>query len=163
MLTFHDHSTHGQHLRRRDFLRIGGLGLGGLSLSDMLAVPDPATAVMDPFMEHPTLVLICSVIDPITKESYSRDPRNIATKALNYMKSTGVGDMTYFGPEPEFFVFDSVNWAIDMSGSFSKIISSEAAWSTDTEGHIGHHPTVKGGYFPVPDRKSTRLNSSHRT
>src|SRR3989304_568037 len=95
-----------------------GLGFDGSSIrgwqpihaSDMLVIPDPTTAVMDPFMEVPTLSLICNIIDPLTKEPYSRDPRNIAIKAEAYLKSTGVGDVAYFGPEPEFFIFDDVRY-----------------------------------------------------
>ncbi|HZY04019.1 MAG TPA: glutamine synthetase beta-grasp domain-containing protein, partial [Anaeromyxobacteraceae bacterium] len=95
-----------------------GLGFDGSSIrgwqaihaSDMLVVPDPNTAAMDPFMAHPTLSLICNVVDPITKEPYSRDPRNIAIKAEKYLKSTGLGDTAYFGPEPEFFIFDEVRY-----------------------------------------------------
>src|ERR1041384_6729638 len=95
-----------------------GLGFDGSSIrgwqpinaSDMLVVPDASTAVMDPFMPHPTLSLICNIVDPITKEDYSRDPRNIARKAEAYLKSTGIGDTAYFGPEPEFFVFDEIRY-----------------------------------------------------
>jgi len=125
-------------------------GWKGIQASDMLLMPDPASCFVDPFLTVPTLAITCDVIEPSDMKGYDRDPRSIAKRGAAYLKSTGVGDTAYFGPEPEFFVFDSVNWAIDMSGSYSKIISSEAAWSTDTEGHIGHHPSVKGGYFPVP-------------
>src|SRR5712671_7756225 len=115
-----------------------GLGFDGSSIrgwmpihaSDMLVVPDPDTAVMDPFMKAPTLSLICNIVDPITKEQYSRDPRFIAQKAEKYLKSTGLGDVAYFGPEAEFFIFDGVTWNVDMSGCFVKIKSEEAPWST---------------------------------
>src|SRR6266576_1090842 len=121
--------------------------------SDMLVVPDPTTAVMDPFTALPTLSLICNIVDPLTKEDYSRDPRNIARKAEAYLKSTGIGDTAYFGPEPEFFIFDSVTWSIDMSGCFVKIKSEEAPWSSGEDfegGNMGHRAPIKGGYFPVP-------------
>src|SRR5262245_39885113 len=101
-----------------------------INASDMLVIPDPATAAIDPFMELPTLTLTCSVIDPITKESYSRDPRNVAAKAANFLKSTGVGDVAYFGPEPEFFVFDEVRYEQNQHTGFYKIDSAEAQWNT---------------------------------
>src|SRR5881396_2096783 len=121
--------------------------------SDMLVVPDPTTAVMDPFTALPTLSLICNIVDPLTKEDYSRDPRNIARKAEAYLKSSGIGDTAYFGPEPEFFIFDAVTWNVDMSGCSVKIKSEEAPWSSGEDlegGNMGHRPPVKGGYFPVP-------------
>jgi len=125
-------------------------GWKGIQASDMLLMPDATSSFIDPFMESTTLTITCDVIEPSDMKGYDRDPRSIAKRADAYLKSTGLGDTAYFGPEPEFFVFDSVTWSIDMSGAHSKIVSSEAAWSTDVEGHIGHHPTVKGGYFPVP-------------
>ena len=125
-------------------------GWKGIQASDMLLMPDPTSFFIDPFLEHTTLCITCDVIEPSDMKGYDRDPRSIAKRADAYLKSTGLGDTAYFGPEPEFFVFDSVEWSVDMKGSYSKIVSAEAAWSTDTAGHIGHHPTVKGGYFPVP-------------
>src|SRR5438046_742709 len=128
-------------------------GWKGIEASDMLLMPDPATANIDPFFEEPTLLLTCDVIEPGDGKPYERDPRSIAKRAEAYLKSSGIGDVAYFGPEPEFFVFDSVEWKVDMSGSFCKVNSEEAAWSSGDKfegGNTGHRPTVKGGYFPVP-------------
>jgi len=128
-------------------------GWKGIQASDMLLMPDPATAYIDPFMDENTLVITCDVVEPTDGKGYDRDPRSIAKRAEAYLKSTGIGDTAYFGPEPEFFVFDSVNWQIDMSGSFCKVNSEEAAWASADKfdsGNTGHRPTVKGGYFPVP-------------
>jgi glutamine synthetase type I len=128
-------------------------GWKGIEASDMLLMPDPNTANIDPFMEETTLFMQCDVIEPSDGKGYDRDPRSIAKRAEAYLKSSGLGDAAYFGPEPEFFIFDSVRWKTDMSGSFVKIDSDEASWSTDAEsegGNSGHRPTVKGGYFPVP-------------
>jgi glutamine synthetase type I len=128
-------------------------GWKGIQASDMLLMPDPATAFIDPFMDENTLVITCDVVEPTDGKGYDRDPRSIAKRAEAYLKSSGIGDTAYFGPEPEFFVFDSVNWQIDMSGSFCKVNSEEAAWASADKfdsGNTGHRPTVKGGYFPVP-------------
>ena len=128
-------------------------GWKGIQASDMLLIPDPDSARMDPFMDESTLLLTCDVIEPSDMKGYDRDPRSIAKRAEAYLKSTGIGDTAYFGPEPEFFVFDSVTWKTDMSGSSVKINSEEAAWSSDEKyegGNMGHRPVVKGGYFPVP-------------
>ena len=128
-------------------------GWKGIQASDMLLMPDPATANIDPFFDEPTLILTCDVIEPDTGKGYDRDPRSIAKRAEAYLKSTGIGDVAYFGPEPEFFIFDSVTWGDDMSGCHVKIRSEEAAWSSGEQtevGNIGHRPKVKGGYFPVP-------------
>ncbi len=128
-------------------------GWKGIEASDMLLMPDPDSARMDPFMDEPTLNLSCDVVEPSTGKGYERDPRSIAKKAETYLKSTGLGDTAYFGPEPEFFIFDAVEWKVDMSGSSVKIFSEEAPWSTDEKfegGNLGHRPPVKGGYFPVP-------------
>lgn len=128
-------------------------GWKGIQASDMLLMPDPVTAYLDPFMDENTLVITCDVVEPTDGKGYDRDPRSIAKRAEAYLKSSGVGDVAYFGPEPEFFVFDSVNWQVDMSGSFCKVSSEEAAWASAEKfdsGNIGHRPTVKGGYFPVP-------------
>ncbi|GIZ50675.1 type I glutamate--ammonia ligase [Noviherbaspirillum aridicola] len=128
-------------------------GWKGIEASDMLLMPDPNTANIDPFMEETTLFMQCDVIEPSDGKGYDRDPRSIAKRAEAYLKSTGLGDTAYFGPEPEFFIFDNVRWKIDMSGCFVKIGSEEASWSTGKElegGNTGHRPTVKGGYFPVP-------------
>src|SRR5471032_956172 len=128
-------------------------GWKGIEASDMLLMPDPDSQRMDPFYDEPTVVLTCDVLEPLTGKGYERDPRTIAKKAEAYLKSTGRGDVAYFGPEPEFFVFDAVEWSVDMSGSYCKVFSSEAAWSTGEKfegGNMGHRPPVKGGYFPVP-------------
>ncbi|HRK55906.1 MAG TPA: type I glutamate--ammonia ligase [Burkholderiaceae bacterium] len=128
-------------------------GWKGIEASDMLLMPDPDSVRMDPFREENTLILSCDVIEPSTGKGYERDPRSIAKRAEAYLKSSGLGDTAYFGPEPEFFIFDSVVWSVDMSGSFVKIKSEEAPWSTAVEfegGNLAHRPTVKGGYFPVP-------------
>jgi len=128
-------------------------GWKGINASDMLLFPDPKTANVDPFMEEPTLLLTCNVVDPTDGKGYDRDPRTIAARAEKYLKTTGIGDTIYFGPEPEFFVFDSITWNSNMSGSSVKISSEEASWDSDTEhdgGNVGHRPAVKGGYFPVP-------------
>ena len=128
-------------------------GWKGIQASDMLLMPDPSTANIDPFMDETTLLLTCDVVEPADGKGYERDPRSLAKRAEAYLKSTGLGDVAYFGPEPEFFIFDAVEWSVDMSGSYCKIFSSEAAWSSAEKfegGNMGHRPTVKGGYFPVP-------------
>jgi len=116
-------------------------------------MPDPDTAVLDPFLQDSTLLLRCDVIEPNTMQGYERDPRSIAKRAVSYLNSTGIADTAYFGPEAEFFVFDDVRWSVDMSGAFYEVDSSEASWNSAKsyeDGNIGHRPGVKGGYFPVP-------------
>ncbi len=128
-------------------------GWKGIQASDMLLSPDPATANIDPFFEEPTLIMTCDVIEPADGKGYDRDPRSIAKRAEAYLKSTGIGDTAYFGPEPEFFIFDGVTWGADMAGCFVKIESEEGAWASAQQfegGNMGHRPGVKGGYFPVP-------------
>jgi glutamine synthetase len=128
-------------------------GWKGIQASDMLLMPDPDSVRMDPFTDEPTLNISCDVIEPADGKPYERDPRSIAKKAEAYLKSTGLGDTAYFGPEPEFFIFDSVQWTVEMSGCSVKIHSEEAPWSSGLEiegGNKGHRPPVKGGYFPVP-------------
>jgi glutamine synthetase len=128
-------------------------GWKGIEASDMILMPDAETAFMDPFFSAPTVVVTCDVIEPSTMQGYERDPRSIARRAEAYLKSTGIGDTAFFGPEPEFFVFDEVKFDIDMSGARHTIYAEEAAWSTDKAyegGNSGHRPRVKGGYFPVP-------------
>jgi len=122
-----------------------------INASDMLVVPDPATAVMDPFMEVPTVSFICNVVDPITKEEYSRDPRAIARKAEAYLKSTGIGDVAYFGPEPEFFILDDVRFDTNQHESYYHVDSTEGRWNSGkAEGpNLGYKPRYKEGYFPV--------------
>ena len=128
-------------------------GWKGINESDMILMPDADSAVIDPFLQDTTLLLRCDVIEPTTMQGYDRDPRTIAKRGEAYLKSTGIGDAAYFGPEAEFFIFDSVRWSNDISGAAYEIESKEAAWSSDRdyeEGNIGHRPDVKGGYFPVP-------------
>ncbi len=134
-------------------------GWKGIEASDMILRPDPETAFLDPFFDAVTVVVTCDIIEPSTLQGYDRDPRSIARRAEEYLKSTGIGDTAYFGPEPEFFVFDDVKWSIDMSGVSHKITAEEAAWSTNETyewGNMAHRPRVKGGYFPVPP-----IDSSH--
>ncbi|MCP5419701.1 MAG: glutamate--ammonia ligase [Gammaproteobacteria bacterium] len=128
-------------------------GWKGIEESDMILMPDPNTAVIDPFFEETTMNITCDVIEPGTMQGYERDPRSIARRAEAFLQSTGVGDTAYFGPENEFFIFDDVRWGADMSGTFYKIDSQEAGWNSGKayeNGNFGHRPGVKGGYFPVP-------------
>jgi len=137
-----------------------GFGFDGSSIrgwqpihaSDMLVIPDPATAKMDPFYEAPTLVLICDIADPVTREPYTRDPRNIVKKADAYLKSTGIGDVAYIGPEAEFFIFDDIRFDSSRFGAFYEIDSIEGTWNTgrDEGPNLGYKPRHKEGYFPVP-------------
>ncbi|MEW6683737.1 MAG: type I glutamate--ammonia ligase [Nitrospirota bacterium] len=135
-----------------------GLGFDGSSIrgwqainnSDMLVVPDPGSAVMDPFMKQPTLSLICSIVDPITREQYDRDPRYIAQKAEKYLKSTKIGDTAYFGPEAEFFIFDTIRFDQNSHSGYYFIDSDEGIWNAGREGdNKGYKPRHKEGYFPV--------------
>ncbi len=128
-------------------------GWKGIDESDMVLMPDVGTAVVDLFADENTLNLRCDVLEPATMEGYERCPRSLAKRAEAYLKSTGIADTAFFGPEPEFFVLDDVRWGADMSGAFYKIDSEEAAWNTGKayeDGNFGHRPGVKGGYFPVP-------------
>ncbi|HTH41069.1 MAG TPA: type I glutamate--ammonia ligase [Rhodocyclaceae bacterium] len=128
-------------------------GWKGIQASDMQLMPDADSAYIDPFFDQTTLVLTCDVVEPSDGKGYDRDPRSIAKRGEAYLKSSGLGDTAYFGPEPEFFIFDSVEWGVDMSGAHVKINSEEAAWSSSEKfegGNTGHRPGVKGGYFPVP-------------
>ncbi len=137
-----------------------GFGFDGSSIrgwqpihaSDMLVVPDAATAKMDPFFEAPTLVIIGNIVDPVTRESYTRDPRYIAQKAEAYLKQSGLGDTAYFGPEAEFFIFDSIRFESAANRAFYEIDSVEGAWNTGREEcpNLGYKPRPKEGYFPVP-------------
>ncbi len=128
-------------------------GWKGIQESDMILMPDHDTAVMDPFAEENTLIIRCDVIEPSTMQGYERDPRSVAKRAEAYMKSIGIADAAYFGPEPEFFVLDDVRWGVEMKGAFYRVDSEEASWNTEKVfegGNLGHRPKVKGGYFPVP-------------
>jgi len=128
-------------------------GWKAINESDMTLIPDPTTSVMDPFSAQPSMVIFCDVLEPTTGQSYSRDPRSIAKNAEAYLSSTGIGDTSYFGPEPEFFVFDDVRYNVEMQSCFYEFSSEEGPYTSgdgiDT-GNMGHRPSVKGGYFPVP-------------
>jgi glutamine synthetase len=128
-------------------------GWKGIQASDMVLLPDPTSCFIDPFLAQTTLAVTCDVIEPSDGKGYDRDPRSIAKRGAEYLKSTGLGDTAFFGPEPEFFVFDAVQWEVGMSGARYQIFSEEGAWATGesfANGNKGHRPTVKGGYFPVP-------------
>ena len=128
-------------------------GWKGINESDMVLMPDADTAVMDPFSDESTLILRCDVLEPNTMQGYGRDPRSLAYRAQAYLQSTNIADEAFFGPEPEFFIFDDVRWGADIRGCFYKIDSEEASWNSEKvfeNGNIGHRPGVKGGYFPVP-------------
>ncbi|ANO31797.1 type I glutamate--ammonia ligase [Vibrio breoganii] len=127
-------------------------GWKGINESDMVMMPDAASAVLDPFTEDSTLNIRCDILEPTTMQGYDRDPRSIAKRSEEYMRSTGIADTVLIGPEPEFFLFDDVKFNTDMSGSFYKIDDVEASWNSGSdfeEGNKGHRPGVKGGYFPV--------------
>jgi glutamine synthetase len=138
---------------------VDGLGFDGSSIrgwqgihqSDMLAIPDLSTIVIDPFFKEPTISVIADIVDPVTKQRYTRDPRYIATKATEYLKKTGIGDTAYIGPEPEFFIFDEVRFEQKQNTGFYQIDSAEGAWNTNRieEPNLGYKPSYKGGYFPV--------------
>lgn len=128
-------------------------GWKGINESDMILLPDPASAVIDVFSDEVTVNLRCDVIEPATMQGYDRCPRSLAGRAEAYLKSTDIADTAFFGPENEFFVFDNVAWDDTMQGAFYKVDSEEGAWNTNRsheDGNTGHRPTVKGGYFPVP-------------
>ncbi len=143
-----------------EFFEIGAMfdgssiaGWKPINESDMILMPDDATAVVDPFTEETTVNLRCDIVEPATLQGYERDPRSLGKRAEAFLQATGVGDTAYFGPEAEFFIFDDVKYKSDMSGASYQIESQEAAWMTDAEfegGNLGHRPGVKGGYFPVP-------------
>ena len=128
-------------------------GWKGINESDMILGLDPSTAVLDPFMEETTMNIRCDIIEPSTMQGYERDPRSAAKRAEAYMRSTGIADEAFFGPENEFFIFDDVRWASQMHTAFYAIDSYEGAWQSGKEieeGNLGHRPGIKGGYFPVP-------------
>ncbi len=154
------HVTVPAHTIDEDFFENGKMfdgssiaGWKSINESDMILMPEAETAVVDPFYEAPTLIIRCDIVEPSTMEGYERCPRSLAKRAEAYMKSTGIADTAYFGPENEFFVFDDVRWAADIHRCFYEVDSSEATWNTEKvyeEGNIGHRPGLKGGYFPVP-------------
>ena len=128
-------------------------GWKGINESDMLLMPDTETAVIDPFYDEATLDLRCDVLEPTTMQGYERCPRSLAKRAEAYLQSTGIADAAYFGPEPEFFIFDEARWGDNLNSAFYEIDSEEGHWNSDTlmDGpNHGHRPGVKGGYFPVP-------------
>ncbi|HEY0913764.1 MAG TPA: glutamate--ammonia ligase [Solimonas sp.] len=128
-------------------------GWKGINESDMILLPDASTAFIDPFFEDTTLVLTCDVLEPSTREGYARDPRSLAKRAEAYVKSTGIADQAFFGPENEFFIFDSIRYDSGLKGCFVEIDAENASWNsgkTYEGGNMGHRPGVKGGYFPVP-------------
>jgi glutamine synthetase len=131
-------------------------GWQAINASDMLVMPDPKTAVIDPFMKDPTLVMICDILDPVTKEKYTRDPRNIAMKAEAYLKTTGIADTAYFGPEAEFFIFDDIRFDSTEHCAYYYIDSIEGQWNTGRaeQPNLGYKPRYKEGYFPVPPMDS---------
>lgn len=128
-------------------------GWKGINESDMILMPDIHTAKIDPFFDHPTLILRCDIIEPSSMMGYNRDPRSVAKRAEIYLKSTGIADQTFMGPEPEFFILDHVQWDVNMHRCFYQINSEEASWSSFdkmSNNNLGHRPAVKGGYFPLP-------------
>lgn len=148
------------------FFREGGMfdgssiaGWKSIHSSDMVLLPDPSTARMDPFFENPTLLMTCDVLDPSTMKGYERCPRTVAKKAEAYLRQTGVADHCFFGPEPEFFIFGDARWKVDMDHVFSHVDADEASWNSDKVfegGNSGHRPRIKGGYFPVPPVDSSQ-------
>jgi len=154
------HVTVPGHVIDEDFFTDGKMfdgssiaGWKGINESDMILMPDASTAIVDPFFEETTLLLRCDVVEPATMQGYERCPRSLGKRAEAYLKSTGIADGALFGPENEFFIFDSVRFGNEMRGSFYSIDSAQGAWNSGTEydgGNKGHRPMVKGGYFPVP-------------
>jgi len=151
----------------RDGKMFDGSSIAGwksINESDMILMPDAATAFIDPFFEESTVDIRCDVIEPATMQGYERDPRSLAKRAEAYLKSTGVADSALFGPENEFFIFDSVRYSSEINGSFYRIDSVQGAWNSEKdydEGNRGHRPGVKGGYFPVPPVDAYQHNVAH--
>lgn len=127
--------------------------------SDLALLPDLLTSVIDPFYQEKTISIRCDVVEPTTMMGYDRDPRSVAKRAEAFLESTNIADKSYFGPEPEFFIFDDVRWKTHMSGAFYAIDSEEAVWNSDKQlerGNLGHRPAIKGGYFPLPPVDSSQ-------
>ncbi len=153
------HVTFGAGLVNEEFFSEGQMfdgssiaGWKAINESDMVLIPDMETAVMDPFAAQPTMVLICDILEPSTREAYRRDPRLTAKRAETFLQQTGIGDTSYFGPEPEFFVFDDVRFSADPYSTGFHLDSTELPDNSDTfyeAGNLGHRPRTKGGYFPV--------------
>jgi len=154
------HVTFDQSLVDADFFADGSMfdgssiaGWKAINESDMVLMPDPASAVMDPFFAQPTLTLFCDILEPSTGQPYARDPRTTAKAAEAYLKSSGVGEDAFFGPEAEFFVFDDIRWSAEQNNIGVAIDSVEGPYNSSTDyetGNLGHRPGPKGGYFPVP-------------
>ncbi|WP_396272984.1 type I glutamate--ammonia ligase [Hyphomonas sp.] len=154
------HVTFHKNMVGEDFFTEGQMfdgssvaGWKAINESDMLLMPDQATAIIDPFFQQTTLAVICDVLDPITGQAYNRDPRTTAKKAEAYVKASGIGDTVFFGPEAEFFIFDDVRWSIEPHNTGYSYDSAELPINTSKEypmGNMGHRPGPKGGYFPVP-------------
>ena len=128
-------------------------GWKGINESDMILMPDDSTSIVDPFTDDATVILRCDIVEPSTMQGYERDPRSVAKRAEAHLAATGLGDAAFFGPEPEFFVFDDVKFKVEMQGASYAINSEEAAWASNDDfegGNTGHRPSIKGGYFPVP-------------
>lgn len=160
------HITIPAHQIDEDFFEDGKMfdgssmaGWKSINESDMVLMPDPASAVLDPFFEDATLIIRCDVLEPGTLQGYDRDPRSIAKRAEDYLRASAIADTVLFGPEPEFFLFDDVRFGTPMSGAYVHINDIEAAWNSGTQyqdGNKGHRPMVKGGYSPVPPIDSSQ-------
>ncbi|HGJ5890706.1 MAG TPA: glutamate--ammonia ligase [Arsenophonus apicola] len=160
------HITIPAHQINEDFFEEGKMfdgssiaGWKGINESDMMLMPDPETAVLDPFFSDSTLIIRCDILEPNTHQGYQRDPRSISKRAENFLCSSGIADKVLFGPEPEFFVFDDIRFGNHISGAYYHIDDIEAAWNSGAqyeEGNKGHRPSVKGGYFPVPPVDSSQ-------
>jgi glutamine synthetase len=128
-------------------------GWKGINESDMVLMPDPDASFIDPFFDDTTVIIRCDVLEPNTMQGYSRDPRSLGRRAEEYLKSTGIADKAFFGPEPEFFIFDDARWGANINSAFYEIDSSEGGWNSERDyedNNMGHRPGIKGGYFPVP-------------
>lgn len=160
------HITTPSHQINKNFFKEGkmfdGSSIAGwkeVNESDMMLMPDPETAVLDPFFSDLTLIIRCDILEPDTHQSYQRDPRSISKSAESFLRSSGIADAVLFGPEPEFFVFDDIRFGNNIAYAYYRIDDIEAAWNSGTHykgGNKGHRPSIKGGYFPVPP-----VDSSH--